>query len=327
MATTEFSCDVWSAVPFIEGSKVTFNGYLLPDFYIAQQSYSGGVASITAYDLCKNLDIPFDYSGYDQFEYTYDDDGNKVFDESKAKRYPTSQIVGAIADQCGFTEGGYSGRMAQLCYQDFAGKTCRVILSDLSHNDVGYWHDGGGVLAFVPFSAPSSGLDMPAESDRTEVIRRGTKHITGVYATDEAYGSEYASGSDWWHTERISGRYLTEAAVQQMVSQIVGSGGEYAYHGWECSQMITDYLYNIGDFLAYDGDKLPVLSADFDFTGLGVVADVSAPEADCSFSEYHDLYSRAIENRVKLGKKHGCMMFGENGLVFVCQKEAKVNSG
>lgn len=66
MATTEFSCDVWSAVPFIEGSKVTFNGYLLPDFYITQQSYSGGVASITAYDLCKNLDIPFDYSGYDQ---------------------------------------------------------------------------------------------------------------------------------------------------------------------------------------------------------------------------------------------------------------------
>lgn len=194
-------------------------------------------------------------------------------------------------------------------------------------HDVGYWHDGGGVLAFVPFSAPSSGLDMPGEESRTEVIRRGTKHITGVYATDEAYGNEYASGSDWRHTERISGRYLTEAAVQQMVSQIVGSGGEYAYHGWECSQMITDYLYNIGDFIAYGGDKLPVLSADFDFTGLGIVADVSAPEADCSFSEYHDLYSRAIENRVKLGKKHGCMMFGENGLSFVCQKEAKVNSG
>lgn len=186
MATTEFSCDVWSAVPFIEGSKVTFNGYLLPDFYIAQQSYSGGVASITAYDLCKNLDIPFDYSNYTQF----DTDGKTL------KWYPTAQIVGAVASQCGFTEGGYSGRMAQLCYQDFAGKTCRVILSDLSHNDVGYWHDGGGVLAFVPFSAPSSGLDMPAESDRTEIIRRGTKHITGVYATDEAYGNEYASGSD-----------------------------------------------------------------------------------------------------------------------------------
>ena len=284
MATTEFSCDVWSAVPFIEGSKVTFNGYLLPDFYITQQSYSGGVASITAYDLCKNLDIPFDYSGYDQFEYTYDDDGNKVFDESKAKRYPTSQIVGAIAN-----------------------------LSDLSHNDVGYWHDGGGVLAFVPFSAPSSGLDMPAESDRTEVIRRGTKHITGVYATDEAYGNEYASGSDWRHTERISGRYLTEAAVQQMVSQIVGSGGEYAYHGWECSQMITDYLYNIGDFIAYGGDKLPVLGADFDFTGLGIVADVSAPEADCSFSEYHDLYSRKLEGKLEANKSYGCFFAGDKG--------------
>ena len=313
MATTEFSCDVWSAVPFIDGSKVTFNGYLLPDFYIAQQSYAGGVARITAYDLCKNLDIPFDYSGYDQFEYTYDDDGNKVFDESKAKRYPTSQIVGAIASQCGFTEGGYSGRMAQLCYQDFAGKTCRVILSDLSHNDVGYWHDGGGVLAFVPFSAPSSGLDMPAESDRTEVIRRGTKHITGVYATDEAYGNEYASGSDWRHTERISGRYLTEAAVQQMVSQIVGSGGEYAYHGWECSQMITDYLYNIGDFIAYGGDKLPVLGAVFGFTGLGIVADVSAPEADCSFSEYHDLYSRKLEGKLEANKSYGCFFAGDKG--------------
>ena len=285
----------------MEGQAVTFNGFELPTFYIASQDYKGGVASITAYDLCKNLDIPFDYSDYTQFN-----------EDGSAKRYSTSLIVSAAANQCGFSSGGYSGRTAQLCYNDFAGKTCRAILEDLSKADVGHWQDSGGVLAFVPFSAPSSGLAAPDSGSRTEIVRRGTKVITGIYALDEIYGTEYSTGSSWAHTERLSGRYLSEETVQQMTSQILGSGGKYDYHGWE-STALTDYLYNIGDHIAYDGDLLPVLSADNSFTALGIVAALSAPAADGSFSEYHDLYSREIDGKLSLGKSYGCFFAGDKG--------------
>lgn len=217
--------------------------------------------------------------------------------------------------------------MAQLCYNDFAGKSCRAILEDLSKVDVGHWQDSGGVLTFVPFSSPSSGLACPDADSRTEIVRRGTKVITGIFAKDEIYGDEYSTGSSWANTEQLSGRYLSEEAVQQMAAQILGNGGEYDYHGWECGSALTHYLYNIGDFISYGGDFLPVLSADLSFTAQGISASLSSPEADGSFSEYHDLYSRKIEERVAYDRLFGCMNISAGGLGFVCKKEAEVNSG
>lgn len=140
------------------------------------------MASVTAYDLCKNLDIPFDCGGYEQFD-----------EKGKALWYPTTQIVSDIAHQCGFGSGGYSGRISQLCYNDIS-RSCRQILEDLSHNDVGRWQDSGGILAFVPFSPDGSGLDLPDENGRSEVVLRGEKIITGIYAADEIYGTEYSTG-------------------------------------------------------------------------------------------------------------------------------------
>ena len=163
--------------------------------------------------------------------------------------------------------------------------------------------------------------------NRTEIRRLGTKSITGIYAEDELYGTDYFTGSSWKNTERFSGRYLTEERAQLMAAQIIGSGGKYDYNGWSCDSMLTDYIYNIGDHLSYGGDYLPVLSADFSFTGLGTVASVSAPEADGSFSEYHDLYSRKLEGCVTYDRLLGCTSVSSDGISFVSRKEAAVNSG
>lgn len=316
VSTAEFSCDIYTGDYHAEGETVIFSGCGLSVFYAAECGYSGGVLSITAYDLCKNLDIPFDYSGYEQFN-----------DDETGKYYDTTMIVAAIANQCGFSEGGYSGRVQQIGYLDFSGKSCRGILDDLSKADVGFWQDSGGILAFVPFVSPSSGIDVPDVGSRTEIRRLGTKSITGIYAEDELYGTDYYTGSSWKNTERFSGRYLNEERAQLMAAQIIGSGGKYDYNGWSCDSMLTDYIYNIGDHLSYGGDYLPVLSADFSFTGLGTVASVSAPEADGSFSEYHDLYSRKLEGCVAYDRLLGCTSVSSDGISFVSRKEAAVNSG
>ena len=110
VSTAEFSCDIYTGDYHAEGETVVFSGCGLSVFYAAECGYSGGVLSITAYDLCKNLDIPFDYSGYEQFN-----------DDKTGKYYDTTMIVAAIANQCGFSEGGYSGRVQQTFRGSHAG--------------------------------------------------------------------------------------------------------------------------------------------------------------------------------------------------------------
>ena len=297
VSTTCFSCDIYTETVFSEGASVIFDGYLLPTFYIASQSHSDGVSHIECYDCCKNLDIPFDYSGYEQFE-----NGDK----SKAMWYPTSQVIGDIANQCGFAASSPSAsRMAQLCYNDFKGKSCRQILEDISKLEVGWWlANGDDQLVFSAFSPNKTGVEI-AEDDRAEIQLRGTKTITGIVAEDEIYGGIYNSGSGWQNSERISGRYITEDKAASMVSQILGDGGSYEYNGWECPAALISAPYNIGDCVAYGGKLLPVLDISCDFTALGIIAAMSAPAADTSISEYQDLYSRQIDGALKMDRVFG----------------------
>lgn len=112
-----------------------------------------------------------------------------------------------------------------------------------------------------------------------------------------------------------------------MVSQILGDGGSYVYNGWECSAALISFPYNIGDCVAYDGRALPILDISCDFTALGIVAAMSAPAADNSFSEYQDLYSRKLDGAVKLDRVFGCAVISQGGFGLVGSKEAIVNNG
>mgnify|MGYP004570532349 CR=1 FL=1 len=301
-----------------------FEGYLLPTFYIASQSHSDGVSHIECYDCCKNLDVPFDYSGFEQFEKNSDG----TYDESRAKMYPTSNILGAVANQCGFAGSSPSAsRLPQMCYLDFKGKTCRQILEDVSKVEVGYWcANSDNQLVFSAFSPNRTGMEI-AEIDRTEIQLRGSKTISGIVAEDEIYGGVYSSGQPWKYSERISGRYLTAEKAAAMVTQILGSGGSYVYNGWECSSAIVSMPYNIGDCIAYNGKVLPILDISCDFTDLGIIAAMSAPAADTSFSEYQDLWSRQMDGTVKLDRVFGCAVMCQGGFGLVGSKEAIVNSG
>ena len=319
VSTAYFSCDIYTDTVFSEGASVVFDGYLLPTFYIKEQSHSGGVSHIECYDRCKNLDIPFDYSNYEQFE------GG---DESKAKWYPTSQIIGDIANQCSFTGSSPSvSRITSLCYLDFKGKSCRQILEMVSKIEVGWFcANSENQLIFIPFSPDKSGFSID-ENDRTEIQLRGTKTISGIVAEDEVYGGIYSSGAPWNHSERISGRRITADIAASMVSQILGDGGSYEYNGWECEAAIVSMPYGIGDCIAYDNRVLPILDISCDFTALGIIAAMSAPAADTSFSEYQDLYSRQLDGTVKLDRVFGCAVITQSGFGLVGSKEAIINSG
>lgn len=311
VSTSCFSCDIYTDTVFSEGASVVFDGYLLPTFYITSQSHSDGVSHIECYDCCKNLDIPFDYSGYEQFE--KNEDG--TYDESSPKFYPTSQIIGDVASQCGFAGSAPSAsRMVQLCYNDFKGRSCRKILEDVSKAEVGWWSaNSDNKLIFTPFSPDKTGFVI-ADDDRAEIQLRGTKTISGIVAEDEIYGGIYSSGAAWKNSERLSGRRLNAEMAAMMTSQILGSGGSFEYNGWECSAAIVSMPYNIWDCISYNNKALPILDISCDFTALGIIAAMSAPAADTSFSEYQDLYSRQLDGTLRLDRVFGCSVATVGGM-------------
>ncbi len=315
VATTSLSCNIYTDISPSDGEEITFSGYTGVVFVIAEHIQKSGVVSITAYDRCKNLDVPFDCSPYTQFD-----------ENGKAIWYPTSQIVAAAANQCGFDSGGYSGMMSQLCYLDFAEKSCRQILEELSKVDVGHWECAGNSLVFRDFSPPVYGTAID-ENDRSEISINGVKLINGIYAVDEIYNTVYNTGAAWKNTERLSGRYLSASIVRQMAGKIL-TGGGYEYIGWSCDNILGMTLYNIGDCIAYNGKKLPILSMTYKFTSGGMIASLSAPAPDCSFSEYEDVYERAIADRVTMGKGYNGFFIGTAGLgVRVLSQAAAIDAG
>lgn len=295
------SCNIHTDIEIPEGAEVDFLGYSLPTFKVTKSSVRNGVVSITAYDRTNDLNIPFDYSGYEQFD-----------TNGKAKWYPTTLIVGAIANQCGLADSGYSGRVSDLCYLDFAGKTCRDILTELSRVDVGYWYQNAdNSLAFRAFSPPSGGFEIAPEK-RSEIELRGSKTITGIYAEDTVYGTYYHTGSPWENTERLSGRYLSEEIVQEMANKI----GQYVYYGWSCGAALVDSIYDIGDCVKYSDKLLPILSADYRFESIGIIAALSAPDADNGLGEFTDVYKRMIEGTVPKDKSLGMQFFSDSSSGF-----------
>lgn len=300
----QLSCSVYTYIDLPENTLLEFSKltYLLPTFKVSRSERTGNVVSITAYDYVKNTDIPFDYSKYTQFD-----------DNGAAKWYATGTILSDLAGQCGFS--GYSANglyISKLCYRDFAEKSCRQILEDLSKPEVGFWRASyGDVLELKVFSkTPVASIE---DDDRSEISYLGEKTITSIYAEDELNGTEYPSSSSWQNTERFSGRYLDSGGVQKIYSILLG-GGSYLYRGWSCSNILLSALYKVGDFLAIDYKALPVLSASYRFTAMGIVASMSAPAAENSFSEYQDAYSRAIAQNVHRERSYNGFFFGVNGL-------------
>ena len=311
VSTTCFSCDIYTETVFAEGTAVIFDGYLLPTFYIASQSHSNGVSHSECYDLCKNLDIPFDYSGYEKFEKK--EDG--TYDETKPKFYPTSSIIGAAANQCGFEGSSPSvSRVTKMCYNDFAKKSCRQILEDISKIEVGWWTaNGDDRLVFTAFSPDKEGFEI-AENDHSEIQLKGSKTISGIVAEDEIYGGVYSTGAGWQNSERLSARYRTVKNAALMAGQILENGGYYEYNGWECPAALVSMPYAVGDCIAYGNKVLPILDISCDFTALGIIAAMSAPAPDTSFSEYQDLYSRQLDGTLKLDRVFGCSVATVNGI-------------
>lgn len=299
IATSTLTFRMYSEFDVIStGDSVVFSECTVP-MEVTTATKDGNIYSVTACDKCKNLDIPFDYSGY------------------SPGAYPTATVCGAVASQCGFLGASISGRVTSIGYLDMKDKTCRQILEDISVANCGFWYAAeSGNLAFRTFSASSGSLVIPA-SDRTEVNHGTEKYITGIYSEDTTYNKIYTNNAAWTQTEIISGRYMTQANAQAVLAQIAG----YTYKGWDVTAAVNG-IDDLGTAYSYG----MVLRQSYRF-GAQIIVQMGADSPDVSYSSYMPLIQRQVNERVKLGERYGCTKSDQNGLNIVTTETAVVNSG
>lgn len=295
--------DPYGAV-YTEGAELIFSdgtfGTMHPKYYATSVSRDGNVVSITGYDTCKNLDVSFDYSGYEQF------DGHGT-SSANVRWYNTSSVLGDLANQCGFAPSQPSvSRVTQMCYNDFAGKTCRQILEELSKAECGFWKCANdNTLTFVSYSKVPDAQTI--DPTRRTVINVGqSKSINGVHMEDTVHNEVTVESSvSWRQTETISGRFLDESRAAGAAGQIIPS----TYAGFSVRASVNG-MFSLGNAAVAGGGR--ITEAVYHF-GEELIADLSAPAPDTSFSPYQTIYQRMIEDRVTQGKTMGTVFIGETG--------------
>ena len=316
--TQSLTFKVYTETGVAEGDSCTISSTAatsrsnVPTFYAYSVDHDGDVYTVTAYDRCKNLDIPFDYSNYSQF----DNSGQKT--SAHVMWYQTSAVLGDLAYQCGFANSQPSmSRRTLLCYKDFAGKTCRQILDDLSVAECGFFYcTESNTLGFFTFTPDLSGNCLTITDENCGEIKvLGTKSITDTYSEDETYNViTKQSSSTWDHTEIISGRYMDQTTAAAVAGQVLNHGGRYVYTGWNGS-VIVAMVAPFNASIYYGSAYLPCYEQVYEL-GLMTVAHFSAAKPDTSFSQYQSLYQREIEARVTQGKSMGALFIGESGSGF-----------
>lgn len=303
VATAGISFRALTSIQPPEGAAVIFTdstcGTTHPTYYATDITRDGDVLNITAYDTCKNLDVPFDHSGYQQF------DGQGTTSEH-LRKYPTSLVLGDLANQCGFSHSSPSiSSVPELYYKDLAGKTCKQILEELAKAECGFWKCANdNTLVFVAYSKVPDTVTIP-EASRTAINAGQSKSIGGVHAVDTCYNEVTVETSvSWRQTEILEGRFLSSTVAPVTVGKIIPS----TYTGFSVTAI--DRQVNIGTQAIAGGGR--VMSSVYKYSD-HLIADYSAPAPDTSFAPYQNIYQRMIEDRVTQGKTMGTVFISETG--------------
>lgn len=292
-----------------EGAEVTTSlGTGLPKFYVSEAVKNGSVISVTAYDRCGNLDRKLDTS-------------------QMSDTITGSQLVGAIATQCGFSDASYSPAVQSLKKADITGRTCRQQLESMVKCDGGLIYcDSENRLAFASASGGSSGTSVDT-SEMTPLIVGSEKNITQLVCTDSKNSKTYTYGSGSADSSYITeGEYLDADRSSALATKLFINGGSWKYKIWhiERAKVMGDVNPNGSVFVGESSYR--VLDIALDFLCSGIYASLNAPAVDISQSAYEDAVSRSLAAKVQTGTKYGHQRINKNKGVADVDSEVVYNS-
>ena len=304
--TQQISATVYTDFPFNADDSVTVVGFSgLPEFYVDGQSLGENSVSITAYDRCRKLSQPFDYSS---LQNGVDKNGDPVFITASA-----DPIIEMIAKQCGFSVAYGTGELlvTELSPDTYKGTSCNSIMENLaSASGCFVCCDSGNALRLQKIG---NGISSTVALENSKVIKYPNKEFLRlVVSGDKSEIYDIGSGSVK-NIHEISNSLITESIAENLAAKIL----PFEYVPVNFNAVLNGNVDPYGT-VTVGNNNYTVTNISINLCADGAVASLSTPVISESSSAYNNLLTRQINQRISANKVYGnTQISGSGGLEFV----------
>lgn len=308
--TQQLSASVYADFSFLAGESVTVVGFDgLPTFYIDGENRTEDTVNITAYDRCRKLSQPFDYSSLK--------DGGKV-DESGEPVYSdisASGLAEKIAAQCGFSGASNTGDIliGTVSSDVYKGAACNSILENFASASGCFVCCGTDNT--LRFQRIGSGYSSASAIQNSAVIVYPQKSFSRLIVSgDKSEFYDFGSGSAE-NIMEISNSLISQNVASALASRLF-ENGSFVYQPVSLNAVISGNIDPYGTVFVGD-ESYKVTNISINLCADGAVASLSAPVISESSSAYNNLLTRHINQRIAANKTYGnTLISGSGGLKF-----------
>ena len=311
IVTQQLSASVYADFSFLAGESVTVVGFDgLPAFYIDGENRTEDTVNITAYDRCRKLSQPFDYSSLKDGD-KVDENGEPVFLDISA-----SGLAEKIAAQCGFSGASNTGDIliGTVSSDVYKGAACNNILENFASASGCFVCCGTDDT--LRFQRIGSGYSSASATHNSAVIVYPQKSFSRLIVSgDKSEFYDFGSGSAE-NIMEISNSLITQSVASALASRLF-ENGSFIYQPVSLNAVISGNIDPYGSVIVGEG-SYKVTNISINLCADGAVASLSAPVVSESSSAYNNLLTRQINQRIAANKTYGnTLISGSGGLEFV----------
>lgn len=311
IVTQQLSATVYADYSFLAGEKVTVIGfYGLPVFYIDSENRTEDTVSITAYDRCRKLSQPFDYTSLKDGD-KVDENGDPVYIDISA-----SGLAEKIAAQCGFSGASNTGYIliGTVTSDVYKGAACNSIIENLASASGCFVCCGTDNT--LRFQRIGNGYSSASAVQNSAVIVYPEKSYSRLIVSgDKSEFYDFGLGSAENILE-ISNSLISQNVASALASRVL-DGGAFIYQPVSLNAVISGNIDPYGSVIVGE-DSYTVTNISINLCTDGAVASLSAPVVSESSSAYNNLMTRQINQRISANKVYGnTQISGSGGLEFV----------
>lgn len=311
IVTQQLSAAVYADYSFNAGESVTVVGFDgLPTFYIDGENRTEDTVNITAYDRCRKLSQPFDYTSLKDGD-KVDENGEPVYIDIAA-----SELVEKIAAQCGFSGASNTGDIliGTVSSDVYKGAACNSIIENFASASGCFVCCGTDNT--LRFQRIGSGYSSASAIQNSAVIVYPQKSFSRLIVSgDKSKFYDFGSGSAE-NIMEISNSLITQSVASALASRLF-ENGSFVYQPVSLNAVISGNIDPYGSVIVGE-ESYKVTNISINLCADGAVASLSAPVVSECSSAYNNLLSRQINQRIAANKTYGnTLISGSGGLEFV----------
>lgn len=311
IVTQQLSAAVYADYSFLAGDSVIVVGFDgLPTFYIDGENRTEDTVNITAYDRCRKLSQPFDYTSLKDGD-KVDENGEPVYIDIAA-----SGLAEKIAAQCGFSGASNTGDIliGTVSSDVYKGAACNSILENFASASGCFVCCGTDNT--LRFQRIGSGYSSASAAHNSAVIVYPQKSFSRLIVSgDKSEFYDFGSGSAE-NIMEISNSLITQSIASTLASRLF-ENGSFVYQPVSLNAVISGNINPYGSVIVGD-ESYKVTNISINLCADGAVASLSAPVISESSSAYNNLLTRQINQRIAANKTYGnTLISGSGGLEFV----------